>query len=117
MHHAGLAVSLCECRSTVRGGLWTSLMARILLQHNITLEGTPASYFVWLQVFSGKRSTRTEEEVITNAALQQAWRRLQGDATAEPAEPAEASKPIEGDCAICYDEMHPDGGTLQVPES
>ncbi|CAL5225254.1 g8046 [Coccomyxa viridis] len=66
------------------------------------------------EVFSGKHSTRTEEEVITNAALQQAWRRLQGDSSAGAAEPTEASKPIEGDCAICYDEMHPDGGTLQT---
>ncbi len=93
------------------------LMAGTLLQLQSMFEGTPAAYCVRLQVFSGKHSTRTEEEVITNAALQQAWRRLQGDSSAGAAEPTEASKPIEGDCAICYDEMHPDGGTLQVPES
>ena len=76
-----------------------------------------SAYLVRLQVFSGKRSTRTEQEVIANAALQQEWRRLQGLPSAEPAEPAEpaeASKPIEGDCAICYDDMHPGGTTKQV---
>ena len=78
--------------------------------------GKPAACSVWLQVFSGSRSTRTEEEVIAHSALQQEWRRLQGDSSAgaAAAEPTEASKPVEGDCPICYDEMHPGGDTLQV---
>lgn len=54
--------------------------------------------------------------MIANSVLQQEWRRLQGDSSAgsAAAEPAEASKPVEGDCPICYDEMHPGGSTPQV---
>ena len=79
---------------------------------------TPAACLVRLQIFNGSRSTRTEEEVIANSALQQEWRRLQGDSSAEAAaaEPSEACRPVEGDCPICYDEMQPGGSTLQVPE-
>lgn len=71
-------------------------------------------------MLSGSRSTRTEEEVLANSVLQQEWRRLQGDESAADAaaEPCDASKPVEGDCPICYDEMHPGGGTIQVcPDS
>ena len=69
-----------------------------------------------MQVFNGSRSTRSEQEVITNSALQQEWKRLQGVPSTEvaAAEPSNSSKPIEGDCPICYDEMHPGGGTVQV---
>lgn len=69
-----------------------------------------------MQVFNGSRSTRTEEEVIANSVLQQEWRRLQGDQGAEGAavQPSESSKPIEGDCPICYDSLEPGGTTAQV---
>ena len=76
-------------------------------------NGCSSSWHV--QVFNGSRSTRTEE-VIANSVLQQEWRRLQGDQGAEGAavEPSESSKPIEGDCPICYDSLEPEGTTAQV---
>ena len=68
------------------------------------------------QVLNGSRSTRTEEQVLATSAVVQEWRRMQGDvgAEAQAAQPCNSSKPIEGDCPICYDEMHPGGGTAQV---
>ena len=68
------------------------------------------------QVFNGSRSTRTEEQVLATSALVQEWKRMQGDEGAEEqaAQPCDTSKPIEGDCPICYDEMHPGGSTAEV---
>ena len=41
---------------------------------------------------------------------------MQGDEGAEEpaAQPCDSSKPIEGDCPICYDEMNPGGSTAEV---
>ncbi len=59
---------------------------------------------------------RTEEEVVANSVLQQEWRRLQGYEGTEraAAQPSKSSKPIEGDCPICYDTLEPGGATAQV---
>ena len=69
-----------------------------------------------MQIFNGSRSTRTEEQVLATSALVQEWKRMQGDEGAEEpaAQPCDSSKPIEGDCPICYDEMHPGGSTAEV---
>ena len=41
---------------------------------------------------------------------------MQGDEGAEEqaAQPCDSSKPIEGDCPICYDDMQPGGATPSV---
>lgn len=64
------------------------------------------------QVLGGTRSTRADAEVLADQSVISHYRRLTGKDTASTALPAEgpaglASKqrPIEGECAICYDSL------------
>ena len=100
--------------------LCISLAARVQWSRYMTCAETACHDWLTplhsVQVFSGSRSTRTEEQVLATSALVQEWKRMQGDESEEEqaAQPCDSSKPIEGDCPICYDEMHPGGSTAQV---
>lgn len=66
------------------------------------------------QVLGGSRSSRADAEVLADASVLTQYRRMTGNDVASSSSSAEgpggaASKqrPIEGECAICYD-------TLQV---
>lgn len=65
------------------------------------------------QVLGGTRSTRADAEVLADQSVVSHYRRLTGKDTASTSLPGEgpaglASKqrPIEGECAICYDSLN-----------
>ena len=64
------------------------------------------------QVLGGTRSTRADAEVLADQSVISHYRRLTGKDTAStsssaegPAGLASKQRPIEGECAICYDSL------------
>lgn len=64
------------------------------------------------QVLGGTRSTRADAEVLADQSVISHYRRLTGkDAastsagTAGPSDAASKQRPVEGECAICYDSL------------
>ncbi|KAL3154181.1 hypothetical protein ABBQ32_013698 [Trebouxia sp. C0010 RCD-2024] len=72
------------------------------------------------QVLGGTRSTRADAEVLADQSVLSHYRRLRGKDTAStsasadgPAGLASKQRPVEGECAICYDSLKADA---QSPE-
>lgn len=65
------------------------------------------------QVLGGTRSTRADAEVLADQSVISHYRRLTGkdaaSSSAGPRDPASKQRPIEGECAICYDSLKADG--------
>ncbi|KAL0056460.1 hypothetical protein WJX82_011587 [Trebouxia sp. C0006] len=68
------------------------------------------------QVLGDTRSTRADAEVLADQSVISHYRRLTGkDAastsagTAGPSDAASKQRPVEGECAICYDSLKADG--------
>lgn len=64
------------------------------------------------QVLGGTRSTRADAEVLADQSVISHYRRLTGKdgastsaGAAGPHDPASKQRPIEGECAICYDSL------------
>jgi len=64
------------------------------------------------QVLGGTRSTRADAEVLADQSVISHYRRLTGKdaastsaAAAGPHDAASKQRPIEGECAICYDSL------------
>ncbi|KAL0031719.1 hypothetical protein WJX79_003146 [Trebouxia sp. C0005] len=68
------------------------------------------------QVLGGTRSTRADAEVLADQSVISHYRRVTGKdaastsaAAAGPHDAASKQRPIEGECAICYDSLKADG--------
>ncbi|DBB06531.1 TPA: hypothetical protein ACH3X1_012076 [Trebouxia sp. C0004] len=68
------------------------------------------------QVLGGTRSTRADTEVLADQSVISHYRRLTGKDAASssagaagPHDPASKQRPIEGECAICYDSLKAGG--------
>lgn len=61
------------------------------------------------QILGGTRSTRADAEVLADQSVISHYRRLTGKDTASTSSsaggPASKQRPIEGECAICYDSL------------
>ena len=65
------------------------------------------------QVLGGTRSTRADAEVLADQSVISHYRRLTGKdgastsaGAAAPHDPASKQRPVEGECAICYDSLN-----------
>ena len=74
------------------------------------------------QVLGGARSTRADAEVLADMAVISHYRRLTGKGSAstsssaeDPAGLASKQRPIEGECAICYDSLKVSRIAQQIP--
>lgn len=72
------------------------------------------------QVLGGTRSTRADAEVLADQSVLSHYRRLRGKDTAStsasadgPAGLASKQRPVEGECAICYDSLKVGRSVLQ----
>ena len=75
-------------------------------------RGMPWTALQTEQVLGGTRSTRADAEVLADQSVISQYRRLTGKDTAStsssaegPAGSASKQRPIEGECAICYDSL------------
>lgn len=115
----------CTCPDFQKGNLckhYLFVMLRVLrLDHHDPLVWQRALLKAEAgQVLGGTRSTRADAEVLADQSVITHYRRLTGKNTASTSSAAEgpgglASKqrPIEGECAICYDTLKADSQSAE----